>query len=89
VRRVFDYKVPQPAGTIPPSTFLSQQTRFEFDCNGGRVRTLMLVAQPENMGNGDVVSAWRPHGEWEPIAHGEAIEIAWNLACGNLKMYIH
>ena len=74
--------------TVPPGgkhyMYMSSKSQTEYDCKEGRARVLFFSWYSGNMGQGKVVYSTRKPGKWEPVPSESAIELLWNIACGNI-----
>lgn len=75
---LYDFKTVQSVWSI---SFMSRESRREFDCIGQRTRRIALTYFSGNMGSGTVIYSDADEQKWEPVQAHSVAEILWNVAC--------
>ena len=75
---LYDFKTVQSVWSI---SFMSRESRREFDCIGQRTRRIALTYFSGNMGSGTVVYSDADEQKWEPVQPHSVAEILWKVAC--------
>jgi hypothetical protein len=91
--RMWDLADRPATGTDQPINrplYMSVKTLREYDCKLGRIRTLSLSRQSENMGEGlkvqgAAVDSDPVLGKWGPIPPKSALADMWKIACKKLS----
>lgn len=76
--RMADFKT---ADKIGGKQYLSEKTRYEYDCTEDRMRVLDTIFHAGNMGKGAVVHANSSQQQWQSVPPETFGEALWKFAC--------
>lgn len=77
---LFDFKTTQT--THDNQSYLSLKGKDQYDCDGERVRSLIVTDFSDHMGNGKAVLDAPFEGKWRPVQQATIDHALWKVACG-------
>ena len=70
------------AQVIDGQPYLSQKSRYEYDCMKNQVRLISISRHSGNMGAGNLIASDDDVGKWISIPPYSLFEYLWKIACG-------